>query len=353
MRARPGRPVVVLALLAAGLAAAAALGSLGSADPGAVTRPVPLDVAVFPVPLDPADASRDTVGALRFLGGLWLRSEDPRFGGLSDLRVSPDGSRLLAVTDCGSGIVASLRHDASGRLVGLSGAELTPLAGRGGRPLALGESDAESLVVGEGLEVGFEGKARVESYSLAPPFHGPPQPQALPGGVAECGRNGGIEAMADMGGGRRFLACEARRAPSLSVPAWVGADGAWTPREYPLVFEGGWGGEAFRPVGAALLPGGDLLVAERRFPPLGTRIVRLSRESLERTGRLAPRELARLESPLTADNFEGIDVRRDAAGRTIVYLLSDDNDCAKTPGAAKRGLQRTLLLQFALEDGAG
>jgi hypothetical protein len=353
MRARPGRPVVILALVAAGLAAAAALGSLGSADPGAVALPVPLEVAVSPVPLDPADPSRDTVGGLRFLGGLWLRSEDSRFGGLSDLRVSPDGSRLLAVTDCGSGVTASLEHDASGRLVGLSGVEVTPLAGRGGRPLALGESDAESLVVGEGLEVGFEGKARVESYSAAHPFLGPPRPRPLPADVAQCGRNGGIEAMADVGGGRRFVACEARRSASLSVPAWVGAGGAWTPREYPLVFEGGWGGEAFRPVGATLLPGGDLLVAERRFPPLGTRVVRLSRESLEGTGPLAPREVARLESPLTVDNFEGIDVRQDGSGRTLVYLLSDDNDCAKTPGAAKRGLQRTLLLQFLLEEKPG
>ena len=51
------------------------------------------------------------------------------------------------------------------------------------------------------------------------------------------------------------------------------------------------------------------------------------------------------------DNFEGIDARRDADGRTLVYLISDDNDCAKVPGGSRgTGLQRTLLLMFALQE---
>jgi hypothetical protein len=121
------------------------------------------------------------------------------------------------------------------------------------------------------------------------------------------------------------------------------------PREYPLAFEGGWAGEAFRPTGAALLPDGDMLVVERRFPPIGARLVRLSRASLESAGPLAPREIARFERPLTLDNFEGVEARRDASGRTLVYLLSDDNGCAKTPGSKRSGHQRTLLLLFVLE----
>jgi hypothetical protein len=41
--------------------------------------------------------------------------------------------------------------------------------------------------------------------------------------------------------------------------------------------------------------------------------------------------------------MEGIAARRDAAGRTLIYLLSDDNYSI---------LQRTLLLMFELSDGA-
>jgi hypothetical protein len=110
-------------------------------------------------------------------------------------------------------------------------------------------------------------------------------------------------------------------------------------------------GEPFRPAGAALLPGGDVLVVERRFPPIGVRVVRLSRASLDATGPFAPEEIARIEAPLTVDNFEGVEARRDAAsGQTLVYLLSDDNGCAKDGATRVPGLQRTLLLMFSLDD---
>ena len=52
-------------------------------------------------------------------------------------------------------------------------------------------------------------------------------------------------------------------------------------------------------------------------------------------------EIARLSLPLTVDNFEGLAVRRDAAGGLLVYLVSDDNF---------NPLQRTLLLMFRLAE---
>jgi hypothetical protein len=342
---RGRRALSLLTFLAAAVAAAAAFSSMGTAP----RADLGLAVDVTPVPLDPSDPSRLAVGPLRYLGGLWLRSADPRFGGLSDLRLSRDGARLFAVSDCGRGFTASLSYDAGGRLAGLADARLVDLAAPDGGVAAIDEGDAEGLVLGEGLEVAFEGRARVQGYSADPAFGGPARLLPTPSGLGSCGRNEGVETMTDTGDGRRLLVCEARRGPSLTVPAWVGAGGDWTPREYPLDFEGGWGGEPFRPTGAARLPDGDLLVIERRFPPIGARLVRLSREDVESTGLLSPREVARFERPLTLDNFEGVEARRDASGRTLVYLLSDDNGCAKTPGAVRSGLQRTLLLLFVLE----
>jgi len=334
---------MLLALLTAALAVSVAFSSLAPLPSAAGT----LALETVPVLLDETDPSRDRVGPLRYLGGLWLRSNDPRFGGLSDLRVSPDGSRLFAISDCGEGLTAALSYDAAGRLVRADDARVVPLASRGpGRPA--GGSDAESLVLGDGLEVGFEGRARILAYRADPPFGGPPRPLPFPEGVGRCGSNGGLETMADVGDGRRLLVCEKRRSASSTVTAWVGRGGTWTEREYSLAFEGGWAGEPFRPTGAALLPGGDLLVLERRFPPIAARIARLERASLEGSGPLAPHEIARFEAPLTLDNFEGIEARRDASGRTLVYLLSDDNNCAKNARAP--ALQRTLLLMFALED---
>jgi len=343
MLARAGWPLTIVSFAAAGLAVAAVVVSMAPV----LRTDTPLALEASPVPLDASDPSRGRVGPLLYLGGLWLRSDDPRFGGLSDLRVSPDGARLFAVSDCGDGFTAALSYDSAGRLAGLAEGRLVDLVDSAGRPLDRAESDAESLVLGAGLEVGFEGRGRIRAYAAEPAFAGPAREPGRPAGLEACGRNGGIETMADAGGGRRLLVCEARRGSSSTVPAWVGRGDAWQAREYPLAFEGGWAGEPFRPTGAARLPDGDLLVLERRFPPVGARLVRIARADLEGASALAPREVVRLEAPLTLDNFEGVDARRDDAGRTLVYLLSDDNGCAKAGGT--RGLQRTLLLLFALE----
>jgi hypothetical protein len=308
----------------------------------------PLVVEVVPVALEAANPARRTVGRLEYLGGLWLRGADPRFGGFSDLRLGPDGRELVAVTDCGSGFTARLGLDEAGRLVGLEDARVVALTNPGGGPLGAEEVDAESLVAlpGGELEVGFEGRARVQVYG--PGFAGPARLLPVPEALAACARNGGLELMADAGDGRRLLVCEARRETSATVPAWIGGGSTWREREYPLAFDGGWAGEPFRPTGAARLPNGDLLIVERRFPPLAARLVRLPRASLLGEGPLETHEIARLEPPLTVDNFEGVEVTQDARGRALVYLLSDDNNCAKRPGATRAGVQRTLLLQFAL-----
>ena len=342
-----GRWSWVVASITAAIAAASVLGGRAGAHQPAGE----LALSVVSVPLDAGEPGRQTVGTLRYAGGLWLSSDDPRFGGLSDLRVSEDGQVLRAVSDCGRGFVAKLSYDGAGRLAGLGEPRLYDLVTPTGEPLRLGETDSESLAFdGQQLEVGFEGRGRVWSYGLEPPFAGPARPRPAPEGLRTCGSNAGLETMARIEGGRRLLVCEGRRSASTDVPAWIGADAAWTGRSYPLFFDGGWGGEPFHPTAATPLPGGDALLVERRFPPIGARIVRLSASDLAASGPLHPNEIARIEAPLALDNFEGIDARLDANGRTVVYLLSDDNNCAKRPGGPRgTGLQRTLLLMFVLE----
>lgn len=347
LKTRPGGRLSTFAsVAAAALASFATFSALAAGSGPAPDGPLVLEVV--PVPLEAQEPARRSLGRLEYLGGLWLRGDDPRFGGLSDLRLSADGQQLAAVTDCGSGITARLTRDDAGRIVGLTDVRVVALKSPAGGPLAADEVDAESLVAQPGgdLEVGFEGRSRVEVYG--PGFAGPARPLPVPETLAACGRNGGLELMADAGDGRRLLVCEARRETSATVPAWIGGGSTWREREYPLAFDGGWAGEPFRPTGAARLPNGDLLIVERRFPPLAARLVRLPRASLLGEGPLETHEIARLEPPLTVDNFEGVEVTQDARGRAVVYLLSDDNNCAKRPGATRAGVQRTLLLQFAL-----
>lgn len=342
-----GRLPAAFAVLAVGLGVTAEVRALG--DRGVADTGLPV-VEVSPVPLDPTDAARTTVGKLRFLGGLWLRSEDPRFGGLSDLRLSADGGTLWAISDCGTGFVARLHYDLDGDLASLSDARIVPLTDAAGQPLGHDDIDAESLmrVGADELDVGFEGHPVIRAYG--PDFAGPSRLVPTPDGLDECGSNSGLELMADAGDGRRLLICEGRKNPSRTVPAWIGNGDSWQTREYPLKFDGGWAGEPFRPTSATRLADGDMLLLERRFPPLAGRVLRLPREKLDGTGLLEATEVARFEAPLTLDNFEGIEALRDARGRTLVYIVSDDNNCAKSPGARRISPQRTLLLQFALEE---
>ncbi len=100
----------------------------------------------------------------------------------------------------------------------------------------------------------------------------------------------------------------------------------------------------YHPTGADTLPGGDVVVLERAFTRLGTdaaRLIRLEGGSIAPGNRLEGRVLAEFLPPVTVDNFEGVAVRRDEDGETLVYVLSDDNFKPE---------QRTLLLMFELEE---
>lgn len=330
-----------------GVTALAVLASIGAEAP-----PNSFAVDVRPVPLNTTDPAQTRVGPLVYRGGLWLRSADPRFGGLSGLRVSPDGGQVVAVSDCGRGFTARLEYGPGGDLAGVRDATLTELLGPGGRALERDEIDAEGLApsADHGMLVVFERRLpRIWSYGQAPPLAGFPEARPGPPFGDECGGNRGPEALANLADGRLFVACEGGGLEEQATAAWLGREGRWSSRSYPLEARETGFGDVFRPTGAALLPDGDVLVLERRFPPIEARVMRLSRDDLEGDGPLAPREVARLAPPLTLDNFEGLDVRRDASGATLLYLVSDDNGCGKRRNVvAPRALQRTLLLMFEL-----
>ena len=330
-----------------GVTALAVLASVGAESP-----PGAFLVTVRPVPLSVSDPAQTRVGSLVYRGGLWLRSADPRFGGLSGLRVSADGGSMVAASDCGRGFAARLEYGPGGDLAGVRDASLRDLVGPGGRALERDEIDAEGVARDgdHGLLVVFErGLPRIWSYGLDPPFAGPPELRPGPPFGDECEGNRGPEAVATLADGRLFIACEGSGLETSATTVWLGRGGSWTSRRYPLEQRETGFGDVFRPTDATLLPDGDVLVLERRFPPIEARIMRLSRAELEGDGPLAPREVARLTPPLTVDNFEGLDARRDPSGATLVYLVSDDNGCGKRQVVvAPRALQRTLLLMFEL-----
>lgn len=328
-------PFHAAAALLTGLALALLLGPVLES---ATLAAEPLAVQAVQRRLDPERPALERVGALRAHGLLELSSPDPRFGGLSGLLVSADGSRLQAVTDEGHWIALRLHHDDGGRLVGVGEGRIAALTDRRGQPLAGKDlQDAESLAVdGDGLLVAFERAHRLWRYgradgALAPPAEPLPQPPGLDGQPG----NEGIEALERLADGS-LLAIGSKTSRPDHYPAWLRRGGGWQSLWY-------FRAAPYEPTGAALLPDGDLVVLERRFSLLGGLAVRLARvpgAQIAPGATLTGRELAVLKPPLTLDNFEGIAARRGANGETLLYLLSDDNFSL---------LQRTLLALFVLE----
>jgi len=83
--------------------------------PPRVAAMQPLPLTSTSLALNPDDPAQQTVGRLRFMGGLVLKSTNRDFGGLSGLRAGADG-HMLAITDTGFW-VAFNTIERGGRLV--------------------------------------------------------------------------------------------------------------------------------------------------------------------------------------------------------------------------------------------
>ena len=296
----------------------------------------PIEVDARTVPLNEEVPEQTTVGALRYRGGLSLTSPDPRFGGLSALAVAVDGQQFLALSDRGFRFTARLVYDEKGDLAGVRGAELATISGLDGRPLSgVREADAESLAPGaEGeIIVAFERWHRLWRY-----FPGVAVPEPLPPPIEleKAPRNGGIEALT-MLDDASLLALTEKYGAGDAVVGWISDEEGWSVLTYATR-------DGFSPTGAATLPGGDVVVVERRFTLRGgvaVRLVRIDSATIRPGARLEGRVLAEIRPPLTVDNFEGVDARRGPDGETLIYVVSDDN---------YNPAQRTLLLMFELRE---
>ena len=311
-----------------------------TAPPDGVAEPAPaepLHITAQPVMLNVHDAGQNRVGRLIYRGGISLTSGDGRFGGWSDITITPDGARLVAISDRGFWFDAEMVYDEAGRLTHLDRGRIGPLVNLGGWPMRLLTGDAEGLAAAPdgSFFISFERRHRVWRYPPAePPFSVLPGVVPVPPGTEDMPDNGGIEAMVWLPGGRLLALAEAFYDGSDNV-GWIGDGRQWQRLTYVA-------GPDFKPTGATLLPDGDILVLERRFTRFGVpgaRLVKVAVQDVRPGVRLVGAELARIEPPLSLDNFEGVAARRGPGGETFIYLMSDDNYFF---------LQRTLLLMFEL-----
>ena len=137
-------------------------------------------------------------GPLTFRGGLSLTSSYPQFGGISSIRVDADGARFLAVTDKGRWLRGRIVYDGT-RPAGIADAEMAPMLGPDGRPLAArGWYDTEAMARGRRHRLArhrARAPHRAASMSGATGCWRAAQPIPVPPGIARLPNNKGIECL--------------------------------------------------------------------------------------------------------------------------------------------------------------
>ena len=309
--------------------------------------PTATKVTAIPVDFDRDNPRRKEFGKLVFRSGLNLFAKSRHFGGYSGLAIDPSGGTLLAVSDAGTWMRATLDYDGR-KLKGLSDVVLGPLLDANGKPLRDdAERDSEGMTLVDGdtrrgtAYVSFERKHRIARYPFTPERFGPPTGAVpLPAGAKGMVANRGIEAMVLITGklkGTLLAFAEGRANKSGDLIGWL--IGGPTP-----------GGIFLRPIGgfditdAAPLPDGGVVLLERRFrfsEGVKMRIRRIPAGELKRGAVLKGEVLLEADDSLNIDNMEAIAAHRAPSGETVLTVMSDDNFSP---------LQRTLILQFALPE---
>jgi len=306
----------------------------------------PTTITAIPIDFDREHPDRKEFGKLVWRGGLNLFGKTSYFGGFSALAIDPSGRSLLAISDAGVWLRATIEYDGR-KIKGLSHAVLGPLLGKDGAPLRDElDRDTEGLALVSGTTqegtayVSFERHHAIEPYSFTADRFGPPGGALpLPAGAKGMNANQGIEAIAYLNTGKlkgTLVAFSERKTDKKgNLQGWL--IGGPTPGGITLKRLGG-----FDITDAAPLPEGGLVVLERRFrysEGVKMRIRRISANEIKRGALMLGEVLLEANDALNIDNMEAIAAHRTASGETVLTLMSDDN---------YSGLQRTLIMQFAL-----
>jgi hypothetical protein len=305
--------------------------------------PVAVEVRARPIAaFEPRDPSRRRFGQLEFRGGIELTSPYKEFGGISAIRVGPDGARFLALTDQGRWLRGRIVYG-GGRPTCLAEVEMAPILGADGKPLAARRwYDTEALALdGRTAYVGIERVHQIVRLDYG--RHGlmaRAQPIAVPPGMRQLPSNGSIEAL-------EFVPKGLPLAGTLIAMSERGTDehgnlkafliGGPSPGAFAVKRR-----DEFEVGDCALLPGGDLLVLERRYSLMRGVAMRMRRIPLAsiRPGATVDGSIVVFaDMGFEIDNMEGLSVHRTATGDIVLTLVSDDNFSP---------IQRTLLLQFTL-----
>ncbi|MBN8955579.1 MAG: esterase-like activity of phytase family protein [Rhizobiales bacterium] len=331
---------------AALLAAVALLAPAASAQrTGDAKAPTRIEIAAKPIAaFEPRHADRRQFGPLRFRGGLSLSSSYPGFGGLSGLRLAPDGEHFIAISDKADWLRGRIIYR-NGVPVGITDAEMAPMIGPDGRTLAARRwYDTESLARDGGtLYVGIERSHHIVKFDYGKrSLTARGQPLRIPPAIRSLPRNKGIEALAVIPKGLpragTLIAISERGLDAQgNIRSWL--IGGAAPGEFTLVRR-----DDFDVTDATITPDGDLIILERFFSFLqgvAMRMRRVPLSALKPGAVLDGTILITADMGFQIDNMEGLSAHRSPEGETVLTLISDDNFSL---------IQRTLLLQFTLTE---
>jgi hypothetical protein len=334
------RAALAFALLVPLSLAASAQTSSRAPDP-----PVKITAQAKPITVfQPSDPSRTRFGALVYRGGIELMSSYREFGGISALRVAADGAGFLAVTDKGRWLRGRIFYDGA-RPAGVTDAEMAPVLGADGKPLAArGWYDTESLAQDGGtVWLGVERVNRIVRFDIGRDgllARGEPIP--VPPGIQRLPHNKGLECL-------EFVPRHLPLGGTLIAISERGLDREGNIQGFLL--GGPSAGEFsvkrigdFDVTDCAVTPNGDLLVLERSFSRLAGVAMRIRRVTLTTIAPGATIDgpaLIEADMNYQIDNMEGLSVHRAVGGELVLTLISDDNFSM---------IQRTILLQFTLAE---
>ena len=331
-------------LIAGALIAALAAGSFALADAlRYANAPIRIDIDATPIAsFDNRDPLQVRFGDLEFRGGLVLTSKNPAFGGISAIRVEPDGEHFLSITDNGSWLRGRIVYQ-DGKLAGITDAEMAPILGADGKPLAAhGWYDVESLTERDGmLYIGIERVEQIVRFDYRRDgLRARGEPIAVPPDFKTFAFNKSLECLAAPPQGSPL-------ANELIAITERSLDSAGNLRSFVLGSDGVTRfsvkrTDDFDVSDCTVLPPADLLVLERRYSPargVAMRIRRVPLDQIKAGALVDGRSMIEADLGYQIDNMEGIGVHRTARGETILTLVSDDNFSI---------IQRNLLLQFAI-----
>jgi hypothetical protein len=326
------RPIAVLAAL---LASSTAL-----ADPAPFQ---PMEISSYAIEHFQIGTTETRFGPLEFVGGISMTSPGRHFGALSSIAFATPGEDFVGTADTGFWFFGRVERDAQGRPSGIAGFRMQPIVDAEGKEIeGKFDSDAEGIdIVGSRVTASFERAHRVVEFELTGAGIGEPRRELdflVPRN--ELRMNRGFETVASSPAdgalaGARVVVSEKSIDPDGNIFAAV-LEG---PRRG--VFKIARSGE-FDVTDGAFLPGGDLLLLERKFAMatgVEMRLRRIPGDAIRPGAVVDGAVLFEANMAFQIDNMEGLEIWRRADGALMLSMVSDDNHSI---------LQRNLYLEFRL-----